>query len=301
MTKVFLVVVNFNGIEDTIECLKSIRKLKVADFELKIVVVDNGSTNDSVERLKKEKDITLLENKTNTGFVGGNNLGIEYSLENNADFVMLLNNDTIVKDDLVLQFIQSANSKKDVGIFSPKIYFAPGFEFHKERYSQKEKGHVIWSAGGTFDWNNVLGSNYGVDDTDIGQYQTEYEPDFATGACMFVRSQVFRKIGLLDKRYFLYLEDVEFCQRAKRAGIKILFIPDAVVWHKVSQSSAIGGQLNDYFITRNRLLFGLQYAPLRAKVALFRESIRLLNAGRPWQRKGVYDFYISRFGKGSWK
>jgi GT2 family glycosyltransferase len=301
MTKVFIIIVNFNGIEDTLECLKSVKKCELKDAEYEIVVVDNGSTNNSVLQLRKQKNITLLESKENTGFVGGNNMGIKYALENEADFIMLLNNDTTVKEDLITCLLEVAGRRKEVGIFAPKIYFAPGFEFHQERYSPKERGRVIWAAGGIFDWDNVLGSNYGVDDTDIGQYQAEYEPDFATGACIFVRANVFKKVGLLNSKYFLYLEDVEFCQRAKKLGVKILFIPDAIVWHKVSRSSVIGGQLNDYFISRNRLLFGLRYAPLRAKVALIKESIKLLNNGRPWQRKGVYDFYMGKFGKGTWK
>lgn len=300
MTKVFVVIVNFNGIEDTLECIKSIKKLSVINYQLSVVVVDNGSTDDSIKKLKKVKDIHRIESLENTGFVGGNNLGIKYSLESNADYVLLLNNDTIVKQDLIQKFLSAAEDNPKAGIFTPKIYFYPGFEFHKNKYSKSEEGRVIWYAGGLLDWDNLLGSNRGVDDTDIGQYETSYEPDFATGACMFVKVSVFSQIGLLDKRYFLYLEDVEFSERAKKVGFKILFVPEAILWHKVSRSSAIGGELNDYFITRNRLLFGLKYAGTRTKIALFRESVRLLNNGRPWQRKGVYDFYLGKFGKGSW-
>lgn len=300
MIKIFIVIVNFNGWKDTIECLKSIKQLSAVSCQLTAVVVDNGSTDESIKQLKKQKDMTLLKNNTNTGFTGGNNLGIKYSLEQGADFVMLLNNDTIVKENLI-QHLLDATKQENVGICTPKIYFYPEFEFHKNRYSQKEKGRVVWSAGGIVDWENVLASNRGVDDTDIGQYETPYASDFATGACMFVKAEVFEKVGLLDERYFLYLEDVEFSQRVKKAGYKIMFVPKAIVWHKVSQSSKIGGELNDYFITRNRLFFGMKHAPLRAKIALFRESIRLLNNGRNWQRKGALDFYLGKYGKGSWK
>lgn len=300
MVNIFVVIVNYNGISDTKDCLKSLKKLQITNYKLQIIVVDNGSQKDDVAHLKREKHIHLIVNKENTGFTGGNNAGIKYSLENGADYILLLNNDTIVKEDLVEKFLEASKKYPKAGIFSPKIYFYPGYEFYKDKYSKAEEGKVIWYAGGILDWNNVYGSNYGVDDTDIGQYEKVYEPDFATGACMFIRAEVFKKIGLLNEQYFLYMEDVEFSQRAKRAGFKILQIPVAIVWHKVSRSSAIGGQLNDYFITRNRLQFGLRYAPFRSKVALIRESIKLLNSGREWQRKGVFDFFTGKLGKGSW-
>lgn len=302
MVKVFVVILNWNGKKDTVECLNSIDELRIKDCELSIVVVDNASSDGSVEFLKKRfRKITVLGNKENLGFAEGNNVGIRYALENGAGFVLILNNDTMVDKDLLGRLLDATEKHKDAGIFSPKIYFAKGFEFHKERYSEKEKGRVIWFAGGLIDWDNVLASNYGVDDTDIGQYETERSIDFATGACMFVRRKVFEKIGLFDKKYFLYLEDVDFSQRAKRAGWKILFVPDALVWHKVSQSSSIGGNLNDYFITRNRLLFGTRYASLRTIAALIKQSIQLFFSGREWQKKGIKDFYLRRFGKGSWQ
>jgi len=118
---------------------------------------------------------------------------------------------------------------------------------------------------------------------------------------MFVNQRVFEKIGLFDERYFLYLEDLDFCQRAKLSGFKIIYAPQAKLWHKNAGSSTVGGSLHDYFFTRNRLLFGTKYGRLRAKLALVRESLRLLVSGRPWQKIGVKDFYLRRFGQGSWK
>lgn len=115
---------------------------------------------------------------------------------------------------------------------------------------------------------------------------------------MFIRREVLEEIGFFDERYFLYLEDADFSQRAKRKGWKILYWPRAILWHKVSQSSGIGSQLNDYYITRNRLLFGMTYAGVRAKLALLKESVKLMFVGRKWQRAGVADFYMGRFGHG---
>lgn len=304
MPKVFIVVLNWNGLSDTLDCLNSVRKVHVSGYQLNTVVVDNASTDGSVEQLKRntqDKKFTLLVNEINLGFVGGNNIGIKYALKHGADFVMILNNDTIVDKDLIISFIKAAKLHNEVGIFSPKIYFAKGFEFHKKRYSPNELGKVIWYAGGKIDWGNVYGGNMGVDEVDKGQFDQETEIDFATGACMFVRAEVFKKIGGFDEKYFAYLEDADLSLRARRSGYKILFVPTAVLWHKVSQSSGIGSDLNDYFITRNRLTFGMKYAPIRSKLALIKESLLFAQIGRPWQIKGATDFYLRKFGKGSWK
>lgn len=307
MKKIFIVVLNWNGKQDTLECLKSINELQVTSYELRVVVVDNGSTDGSVEAIGKSITSTtgitgeLIRNKENLGFAGGNNVGIKYALENSADFILVLNNDTLIDKRLLLHLIKAAEKYKNAGIFSPKIYFAPGFEFHKKRYSEKDFGKVIWYAGGIIDWDNVLGSNRGVDKVDRGEYDKVEEIDFATGAAMFIRREVLQEVGLFDEKYFMYLEDADLSQRTKRHGWKVLFVPDAKLWHKVAQSSRIGSDLNDYYITRNRLLFGVRYAPLRTRFALFRESIKLLVLGRKWQKKGVLDFYLGRFRKGSFR
>lgn len=302
MIQISIVVLNWNGARDTIECLKSLKKLQISNFKLQIIVVDNGSADESVRLIRRRyKNVVVVENKKNLGFAGGNNVGMRHAVENGADFVMILNNDTTVKDSLLIEFLESADRHNDAGVLSPKIFFSPGYEFHKERYTKGDRGHIIWYAGGVIDWENVLASNYGVDDTDIGQYTKEHEIDFATGACMFIRREVLERVGYFDEKYFLYLEDADFSQRVKQTGWEIIFIPNAHVWHKVSQSSSIGGDLNDYFITRNRLLFGIRWAPIRSKLALLKESVKLLYSGRPWQKRGVKDFYLGKFGKGTWQ
>ena len=97
------------------------------------------------------------------------------------------------------------------------------------------------------------------------------------------------------------MEDSDLSERIKKAGFKVMYSPRGRLWHKVSQGSGIGSELNDYFITRNRMLFGMTYAKLRTKFALFRESIKLLLIGRKWQKIGIRDYYLGKFGKGSWK
>lgn len=301
--KVGVIVVNWNRKDDTVVCLKSLSRVSTFGFELATYVVDNGSTDGSLEVLSKITNFTfrVISLPGNTGFVGGNNTGIAAALEEGADYILLLNNDTLVDRGLIKELLKSAQRNKNGGVFVPKIYFAPGFEFHKDRYPKSIQGRVIWYAGGILDWENVYGTNFGVDDVDRGQFDEEKETDFATGCALFTSRKVLEKVGHLNEKYFAYLEDVEFCLRVKNAGWKIIYTPTAYLWHKVAQSSAIGSGLNDYYLTRNRLDFGLRYAPARAKAALVRESLKFLLTGRKWQKIGVRDFYLRRWGRGSWK
>lgn len=307
--KIFVIILNFNGKEFILSCLDSVKNLKTDDSLLKIVVVDNASADGSAELVEKRyKDlpagkagIKILRNKDNLGFAEGNNVGIRYALENGADYILVLNPDTIVDKNLIVQLIKVAEPDPGIGILGLKIYFASGFEFHKERYKPQERGKVIWYAGGIIDWENVLASHRGVDEVDKGHYEKQTETDFVSGCAMFVKRKVFDKIGLFDPKYFLYYEDNDFCQRAQKAGFKVVYVPQVKLWHLNAGSSASGGPLQEYYITRNRLLFGLRYAPWRSKLALFKESLRLLISGRKWQKIGARDFYLRRFGKGSWR
>jgi GT2 family glycosyltransferase len=310
MTKVSIVILNWNRKKDTVECLEFIGRLRVTNFVLEIIVVDNASTDNSEALIKKSlKNLTkqkgfngeIIFNQKNLGYTGGNNVGIKHAINHGADYLLVLNNDTLADESLLKEMLEVAKSKKDAGIFSPKIYFAKGFEFHKERYKKNEPGRVIWAAGGIIDWHNVYGINRGVDEVDDGQYDKVTEIDFAPGTCMLVKREVFERIGMFDDKYYMYLEDVKFCHLAKREGFKIYFVPNAKLWHKVAKSSGIGSELNDYFIHRNRLLFGMKYAGLRTRLALYRESLKFLAYGRKWQKRGILDFYFGNFGRGSWR
>ncbi|MGI5826715.1 MAG: glycosyltransferase family 2 protein, partial [Patescibacteria group bacterium] len=293
----------------TLNCLESISKVRIKDFDLEVVVVDNGSTDGSVREIQNSKfkiqndkfKFKIIENKENLGFVGGNNVGIEYALKNGADYVCLLNNDTRADPDFLIQLFKVAEEDPQNGVVGGKIYFEKGYEFHKDRYDKKDLGKVIWYAGGVVDWQNVYGSHRGVDEVDQGQFDSLCETGFVTGCLMFIRNEVFEKIGLIDERYYLYNEDNDFSQKAKKAGFKLMYSPKAIIWHINAGSSSSGSNLQEYFMTRNRLLFGFLWAPMRSKIALFRESFKLLLFGRPWQKIGVRDFYLGKLGKGSWK
>jgi GT2 family glycosyltransferase len=300
--KLSIIVLNYKTPSDTLECLKSLKKAKPEPgMNVETIVVDNGSFDDSTELIAQGyPEVKLIALDKNLGFAGGNNVGIRLSLSENPDYVMLLNPDTFVAKDFFVK-LRQAIMKCDFDIFSPLIYFAPGFEFHRDRYSKSDQGKVVWYGGGHLDWNNIYGSHQEVDEVDRGQLTDCQTTDFATGACLVAKTKVFKQIGMLDEDYFLYLEDLEFCHRARQAGFTVGFNPLVCLWHKVSVSAGgIGSSLNDYFITRNRLLFGIKYAKLRTKIALLREAIGKLVNGSDAQKMAVKDFFFHNLGKGSW-
>lgn len=305
MKNIFIIILNWNQPKLTIECLESVGKLESKYYKLNIIVVDNASTDNSVEIIEKyisdDSGIEIIVNKENLGFAGGNNVGIRYALNQSAEYIMVLNNDTLVGENLIDGLLNSFKNNPRAGVISPKIYFAKGFEFHKKRYSQDQLGKVIWYTGGNIDWRNIYGSNRGVDEVDHGQYEVEEEVDFATGTCSIFSSIALKQAGLYDERYFMYFEDADLSMRLKRSGFKVLYTPKAHLWHKVAQSSGIGSSLNDYYITRNRMLFAMKYATFRTKLALVKESLKLLFWGRKWQKFGVRDYYLRRFMIGTYK
>lgn len=302
--KVFIIILTWNQLELTKQILQDISRLETKGIKSETIVVDNGSKDGTQKELRGYKlpnmPFKLIENPENFGFAEGNNVGIRYALKKGADYLILMNNDIVVPKNLVIQLIKVAEKDKKIGLLAPKMYFAKGYEFQKERYSEKDLGKVIWYAGGIIDWDNIYSFHRGVDEVDRGQYDKQIDTDFVNGACALIRSDLIKNVGYLDKKLFLYWEDADLSERARRAGWRVVYMPNTHIWHKVAQASGIGSNLNDYFLTRNRLVFGMRYARWRTKLALIRESFKLLVSGRKWQKIGIRDFYLRRFGRGSW-
>lgn len=304
MENILISILDFNSKKETINCLKSIKKIKVGNFKLNIMLINNGSREklNIKEDFVKPISLKIIENSSNLGFSGGHNISFKYAIKNNFNYVLILNNDVELDQNFLKEMILAIESSDSIGIVVPKIYFSPGNEFHKDRYKKDEIGRVFWYAGGKFDWDNVIGFHRGVDEVDIGQYNKRVETDYATGCCALIKTEVLKKAGLFDEKYFLYYEDGDLSLRIKKSGYKIIYEPKAVVYHNNAGSSGgSGSNLQDYYITRNRMLFGLKYAPLKSKIALLKESIKILINGRSWQKKAIIDFYIKKFGKGSFK
>lgn len=301
MQKVIISILNFNSGFDTIECLRSIQKLRLINARISTYVLDNGSTKRLEIDAEKFEDIDLhfIRSEVNYGFTGGHNLIFEKVKNENYDFLLLLNNDCILEKDSVEELILTAN--KNGGCVVPKIYFTKGREYHKAKYKKTDLGKVIWYAGGKIDWENVMSVHLGLDEVDRGQYAEKKEITFATGACLLLQKKIIDKTGLFDNRYFLYYEDADLSMRIIQSGFRIFYQPKALVWHSNAGSSGSGSDLHDYYLTRNRLLFGIKYAPVRTKIALIRESIRHLRNGRKWQKIGARDYFLKKFEKGSYE
>lgn len=267
---VTLVILNWNGRDDTLACLDSVAKLRYPEH--RDIVVDNGSVDDSVPAIRhRHPDVELIETGRNLGFAGGNNVGIRRALESGADYVLLLNNDTEVDPGLLDAFVAAARQRPDAGVFSAKIYF------HAEP-------RRIWYAGAA--WNaaaarfDQLGE--GVVDDGGAAYSTLAETAYACGCAFFVSAARLREVGLLDEDFFLYFEETDWCARAQAAGHPSIVVPDAQLWHKVSVSfGGEGSPLALYFLTRNRLLWARKHGSPQQRQAVRRATLRSL-----WQRLG---------------
>jgi GT2 family glycosyltransferase len=299
MKRVTVILVNWKGTDDTLACLKTFKNIIVPqNYIFEILVVDNASGDDHVARIKKAyPDLTILEQKENLGFAGGNNAGIRYALGKKSDFIWLLNNDTEV-DKNALVGLLGVFDTPNVGIAGSKIYFYKGFEFHHDRYKDEERGRVIWHAGGQVDWANMYASHRGVDRVDDGTFEKAVSVPFVSGCSFMISSEVISRIGVLDGQYFMYYEDFDYCMKAKKKGYLITYAPESIVWHKNSGSTGRpGNNLHEYYLTRNRLVIGFKYAPLRTKFALLREAMRQIFQSTPIRRRAVMDAVVGRMGR----
>lgn len=280
MNKVGVIILNYKVKDKVLTCLSSVKK---SDYKnLMVYIVDNNSEDSLEKELVKFKDINFLQTGANLGYSGGNNFGIKQALKDGADLILILNPDTKLDKSCISDLVKGMDEYK-AGIASPKIYFADK--------------KTLWYAGGVFDDLNILGLHQGVDEQDVGQYNQPKEIEYATGAAVLIKREVFEKIGYFDERFFLYYEDSDFSYRARKAKFKIYFIPEAIVYHENAQSTKLGSGLQDYFITRNRLLYASKYSSLRTLFALIREVLRNLKYRS--RRVALYDFIFNNFGKGS--
>lgn len=279
MKKVVVVILNYKVADLVVRCVKSIQK---SDYKnISTIVVDNNSEDGLEEKIKEFKDTEFIQTGKNLGYSGGNNVGIKKALNGGADYIFILNPDTTITKDTI-DILLTRSEQYGADIVGPKIYF--------------EASKKIWFAGGIFDESNVLGSHKGVDELDKGQCDTDEEVDFISGAALFVKSSVFKRIGYFDEDYFLYYEDSDFCFRAKKAGFKVMYIYKAIVYHGNAKSTGLGSPLQDYYITRNRLLFAAKFLSVRTRFALLREAVR--NYKIKARRKALFDYLLGNFGKG---
>ena len=315
--KVAIIILNWNGWKDTIECLESVFRIDYPNYQ--VIVVDNGSTNDSVEKIKvwadgeqevltpeppphplyhlshspvqkpilyieydreraevgglPEKDkllynklpegiphpLVLIQTGDNLGFVGGNDVGIKHALRNGSDYILVLNNDTVVRKDFLEPLVKTAQSAPDIGIVGGKIMY----------YDDPSRIECTWTE---HKWG-IGPIKIGEDEIDLGQYDNTMLVQSIMGAMMLVKADVFLEVGFFNESYFLYVDETEFCYRVKDK-FKIIYEPRSVVLHKGSKTSGKESPVSLYYSRRNTLRFMTMYSS--SKLELWFSLVRYL-------------------------
>lgn len=294
MTKIAIIILNWNKEQDTAECLNSLKQIDYPDHE--IILVDNGSTDGSGDRLKQSFPfVHLIKNQENLGFAQGNNVGIRAAINQDAAMVLLLNNDTVVEPDFLSKLVNSVETDKKIGIAAPKIMF----------YHEPER---IWSVGGKYLSIVRKPDQAFFHEIDRGQQLKGNDLKWVSGCCMLIKREVFENIGYLDSDYWASLEDVDFCWRASKAGYMILIEPNSKIYHKFAVS--FGGKhspLYTYFRVRNLFIFlrkTKQWLPLMINLIIFPiySIFESLRRGQWRSIKTTFiaikDFFVGKYGVG---
>ncbi len=251
--RVTIVIVNWNGLEDTEECLESIKKITYSNYN--VIVVDNGSTgNDALILNQKFSEyIHLIQNDKNDGYAAGANIGIKQALANfSPDYSCFLNNDTVVDPLFLTEMVKVAETDIKIGIVGPETYY----------YSEPTRVQVVWSKvnllKGELVPTPLLETNR--KEIDLSQDDLIKEVDWFAGCCMLVKRNVIETIGFLDENYFCYWEDTDYVFRSRKSGFDIIYVPTSKIWHKGGQSANKVSRLIEYYFTRNHFLFVKKHA-----------------------------------------
>jgi hypothetical protein len=309
LSEVYILILNYNGWRDTVECLESVQRLTYPNY--RIVVIDNGSTDGSMDKIKAwaagelpvesrfftydpstkpvrwieydrisaeagglpeleaELDplppngrMVLIQTGANLGYAGGNNVGIRYALARGADYIWLLNNDTVADRDALTEMVRLAESDEKIGMVGSKLLYY-------------DRPNVIQGAGGGwFDWYFKI---YGWLEEDRGQWDKIFDLGYVAGASLLAKTSLIKSVGMMLESFFMYGEDVEWQIRVKHSGYRLVYCPRSRVWHKENASSGYKSPFVEYYATRNSLWIVRRYYPWRLPVAIF---FHLLRVGR---------------------
>ena len=249
MKLICTVILNYNNYDDTKECIDSIIRMQFSsDYTNKIVLIDNCSTDESGERLYHlyGEKIVYLKSDFNCGYAAGNNIGIRYSVEQGANYICVLNNDTVAFENCILPCVEYLEEYPNTGFIGPLI------ENYDDAMVQSTGGDIFWRKG------SIIVKNQGVSK---GNLPKEIESDYIGGACLIFRSNLIEKIGFIPEDYFLFFEETEWCWKAKKNGMRNVCLTSVSIRHKGSASiDAISG-LHAYLMERNRVIFLRKNAP----------------------------------------
>lgn len=282
MNKIYIVVLTYNSEKYINRLLASIKH----NFPLdQVIIVDNNSSDNTVSIIESQyPSIILIASKTNDGYGLGNNKGISLALEHNAEYIFIINPDVVLSKTIYKDLCKIFDTDRSIGIVGSTII--------------DEKG-MIWSQGGVIDSMRYSGGliNLGVSQKD--KKKGMIDVDYVSGTALMVKSEVFKKIGLFSKDYFLYYEDVDFSQRAKKTGFRLVINQYATVIHYASSSVGKNSPIMQYYMARNHLLFLEKFAPLFIKI---RELIRLPRTlyqarNQKYELLGIRDYFLRRFKK----
>lgn len=240
--EVYVVVPTWNGRDLSLDCLRSLTSIERP--RLRVTAIDNGSSDGTPAAIRAaEPRVEVVEMGENRGFTGAVNAGLARARESGAEFALLLNSDATVAADTIELLVEALRAEPRAAVAGPTVHYA-------------DRRDVIWSAGGTIDWRRGSTRMLGIDEVDRGQFGDVPRPvPFVTGCAMLLRLASLPRVGEFDARFFAYWEEVEWCVRCARAGLRILHVPRARAWHHISPEARAASPLVHYYMTRNRLLF----------------------------------------------
>lgn len=283
MPHITIIILNWNNWKDTVECLESVYKINYSNYD--VIVVDNGSEDESIEKIKEysqgnlkieskfstynpeskpidlieyskedfslnenSQKLILIENDDNYGFAGGNNIGMQFVLDKlETEYILLLNNDTVVDKDFLTHLVNAASKDPEIGFVGPTVLY----------YDYKGSTNTINFAGGKYNpWTGHV-SHLELKKEYTSNLKSKYV-DYLEASCVLIKTEMIKKIGMLNTHYFLYWEDNEWCMRGVKEGYKCYFESKAKIWHKISVSSPQHNKI--YYMGRNKFWFIKKYS-----------------------------------------